>query len=67
MSSKSTRVLISIPEALLEMLDAKADSVEKSRSEFIRDAVRNYIKNGDHLTIEKETGKDESNSTPSAE
>lgn len=45
--AKSTRVLISLPEKFLEEIDVIADEEQRSRSELIREALRNYIKNQD--------------------
>ncbi|MEB3288053.1 MAG: ribbon-helix-helix domain-containing protein [Vampirovibrionales bacterium] len=42
--AKSTRVLISLPEKFLEEIDKLADDEQRSRSELIREALRNYIK-----------------------
>lgn len=43
-SSKSTRVLISLPEKFLSEIDILADEEQRSRSELIREALRNYIR-----------------------
>jgi metal-responsive CopG/Arc/MetJ family transcriptional regulator len=43
-SSKSTRVLISLPEKFLSEIDLLADEEQRSRSELIREALRNYIR-----------------------
>ena len=37
------RVLISMPEEFLNMIDNIADSEQRSRSELIREALRTYI------------------------
>lgn len=42
--SKSTRVLISLPEKFLSEIDELADEEQRSRSELIREALRNYIR-----------------------
>ncbi|HEY9744906.1 MAG TPA: ribbon-helix-helix domain-containing protein [Oculatellaceae cyanobacterium] len=42
--SKSTRVLISLPEKFLNEIDTLADEEQRSRSELIREALRNYIR-----------------------
>ncbi len=42
--SKSTRVLISLPEKFLNEIDMLADEEQRSRSELIREALRNYIR-----------------------
>jgi metal-responsive CopG/Arc/MetJ family transcriptional regulator len=43
-ASKSTRVLISLPEKFLSDIDMLADEEQRSRSELIREALRNYIR-----------------------
>jgi len=43
-ASKSTRVLISLPEKFLNEIDVLADEEQRSRSELIREALRNYIR-----------------------
>ena len=53
--TKTTRVLISMKEALLELIDENAKATAKSRSEFIRDSVRFYIQNGNHLELNANT------------
>ena len=37
------RVLISMPEEFLNMIDSVADNENRSRSELIREALRTYI------------------------
>lgn len=37
------RVLISMPEGFLSMIDSVADNENRSRSELIREALRTYI------------------------
>ena len=37
------RVLISMPEEFLNMIDSVADDENRSRSELIREALRTYI------------------------
>ena len=37
------RVLISMPEEFLNMIDTVADGENRSRSELIREALRTYI------------------------
>ncbi len=37
------RVLISMPEEFLSMIDSVADGENRSRSELIREALRTYI------------------------
>jgi CopG family transcriptional regulator / antitoxin EndoAI len=46
-SAKSTRVLISLPEKFLTDIDDLADEEQRSRSELIREALRNYIRQHD--------------------
>lgn len=43
-AKKSTRVLISLPEKFLADIDTLADEEQRSRSELIREALRNYIR-----------------------
>jgi metal-responsive CopG/Arc/MetJ family transcriptional regulator len=43
-ASKSTRVLISLPEKFLSEIDILAEDEQRSRSELIREALRNYIR-----------------------
>ena len=43
-AAKSTRVLISLPEKFLSDIDLLADEEQRSRSELIREALRNYIR-----------------------
>jgi CopG family transcriptional regulator / antitoxin EndoAI len=50
-SSKSTRVLISLPEKFLAEIDQLADDEQRSRSELIREALRNYIRNIDNADL----------------
>lgn len=38
-----TRIMISLPKKFLEMVNAAAKMEHRSRSELIREAVRNYI------------------------
>jgi len=46
-ASKSTRVLISLPEKFLSEIDLLAEDEQRSRSELIREALRNYIRQHD--------------------
>jgi metal-responsive CopG/Arc/MetJ family transcriptional regulator len=41
--SQCRKVLISMPEKFLEAIDIITEEECRSRSEFIREAVRNYI------------------------
>ncbi|MEB3207209.1 MAG: ribbon-helix-helix domain-containing protein [Vampirovibrionales bacterium] len=41
---KSIRVLISLPEKFLEEIDELAGEEHRTRSELIREALRNYIR-----------------------
>ena len=47
--SKSTRVLISIPDAFLSEIDDIASSEHRSRSDLIREALRLYMRNMNSL------------------
>ena len=42
--SRQRKILISVPDALLTEVDDFANSININRSEFIRDAMRLYIK-----------------------
>jgi metal-responsive CopG/Arc/MetJ family transcriptional regulator len=42
--AKSARVLISLPEKFLQEIDEIAEEEQRSRSELIREALRNYIR-----------------------
>jgi metal-responsive CopG/Arc/MetJ family transcriptional regulator len=42
--AKSSRVLISLPEKFLAEIDQLAEEEQRSRSELIREALRNYIR-----------------------
>jgi CopG family transcriptional regulator/antitoxin EndoAI len=46
-ATKSTRVLISLPEKFLSEIDGLAEDEQRSRSELIREALRNYIRQHD--------------------
>jgi CopG family transcriptional regulator/antitoxin EndoAI len=46
-ATKSTRVLISLPEKFLVDIDVLAEEEQRSRSELIREALRNYIRSHD--------------------
>lgn len=45
--SKSSRVLISLPDKFLEEVDLLAEEEQRSRSELIREALRLYIRSSD--------------------
>ena len=47
--AKSARVLISLPDKFLEEIDTIADEEQRSRSELIREALRNYIRGLENL------------------
>jgi CopG family transcriptional regulator/antitoxin EndoAI len=47
--AKSARVLISLPDKFLEEIDSIADEEQRSRSELIREALRNYIRSLENL------------------
>lgn len=38
------RILISMPDKFLESIDKIADTEQRTRSELVREALRNYIK-----------------------
>ncbi len=43
--TKAVRVLISIPDEFLKKIDAVAANECRSRSELIREALRQYLRN----------------------
>lgn len=43
-SRHSKRVFVSFPQQFLEDIDAVADAEKRTRSELIREALRNYIR-----------------------
>lgn len=43
-SNKSARVLISLPDEFLTEVDEIANSEHRSRSDLIREALRNYMR-----------------------
>lgn len=55
MSDKdSARVLLSLKKNLLDEVDKRADNAGQTRSEFVRQALRFYIKNGTHFNLNAE-------------
>ena len=48
-----TKVLLSIPEEFLSTVDRVAVSQQRSRSELIREALRNYISRKNMPSLEK--------------
>lgn len=38
------RILVSMPDKFLESIDKLADQEQRTRSELVREALRNYIK-----------------------
>lgn len=48
------RILISMPDKFLESIDKLADTEQRTRSELVREALRNYIKKG-NKTAPKQT------------
>jgi CopG family transcriptional regulator / antitoxin EndoAI len=44
-TSKSTRILISIPDEFLSEIDGIAGNEHRSRSDLIREALRLYMRN----------------------
>ncbi len=42
--SEQKKILISLPEALLQEIDAFSKNAKQNRSEFVREAMRCYIK-----------------------
>jgi len=40
------KVLISMPEEFLSIIDGFAASEQRTRSELVREALRNYVKRG---------------------
>jgi metal-responsive CopG/Arc/MetJ family transcriptional regulator len=47
--AKSSRVLISLPDKFLEEIDVLAEEEQRSRSELIREALRNYIRSLENI------------------
>ncbi len=47
------KVLLSIPDKFLSQIDELADSEQRTRSELIREALRNYIKRNVVFDIKK--------------
>lgn len=45
--SKSTRILISLPDEFLTEVDGIADDEHRSRSDLIREALRSYMRSLD--------------------
>lgn len=41
---KMARILISMPDKFLESIDKLADTEQRTRSELVREALRNYIR-----------------------
>lgn len=50
-AAKSARVLISLPDKFLDEIDVIAEEEQRSRSELIREALRNYIRNVESLDL----------------
>lgn len=48
------RVLISIPDGLLEAIDAQADKEYRTRSELLRECFRSYLKKAERKVVEVE-------------
>lgn len=54
--SGTERFIISVRPTFLKALDTTCERIGKTRSEFVRDAIRFYLENGQHLngkTIEE--------------
>jgi metal-responsive CopG/Arc/MetJ family transcriptional regulator len=49
--AKSSRVLISLPDKFLDEIDGIAEEEQRTRSELIREALRNYIRNIETLDL----------------
>lgn len=47
------RVLISMSPDFLNKVDSLANSEQRTRSEFIREALRNYMRRNKRVNIEK--------------
>lgn len=47
------RVLVSLSPEFLETIDALAESEQRTRSEFIREALRNYMRRTRHMNLKK--------------
>ncbi len=46
------KILVSMPDKFLESIDKIADNEQRTRSELIREALRNYLKTS-HITNSK--------------
>ncbi len=47
------KILISMPDKFLESIDKLADTEQRSRSELVREALRNYIKRTKNIQPEQ--------------
>ena len=47
------RVLISMSPEFLDKVDSLANSEQRSRSEYIREALRNYIRRNRNINVNK--------------
>ncbi len=47
------RVLVSLSPEFLEEIDSLADAEQRSRSEFIREALRHYLRKNKHQNTAK--------------
>lgn len=54
---ETKRILVSLPESLLEEVDVLAAMENRNRSEFIREAMRLYIKERKKLQIRESMKK----------
>ncbi len=43
------RILISMPDKFLESIDKLADTEQRTRSELVREALRNYIRKSNKI------------------
>lgn len=44
------RILVSMPDKFLESIDKLADREQRTRSELVREALRNYIKRTSNIS-----------------
>ncbi len=47
------RILVSMPDDFLKSVDKLADSERRTRSELVREALRNYIRKTNSLNSQK--------------
>lgn len=55
--SQLKKVLITVPDSLLEQVDLMAKSEKTNRSEFVREAMKLYLKSKKHAEYEEQMKK----------